>query len=405
VNFVDPSGKSLSELWEKAKTAVSNGVAAVKKVATAAYNTAKTYVSSVVQQVATVVKPVVNKVVNTVKEVATVAKTQGLVVAAKTLASNAASVPAYVKNVVSATTAERQAIQAKSAQQITSIANNLNKDLATIGKSTYEMLSARNQKIIDDASTTVRYMQQNGASQAAIDRVIRGACTQIAKNAAETVINDFEQGVAVLSQLGTYENPDDAALEFGKIAQPLTDASGKENMAAITKTKVLRFEDGKLVFDDAYKLGDIKEGMHNNVIIPVVDAAIQNLLGAKEYYIAHTHPYCNGHYNNQFSTGLGDQAVVDQLGAKGIYLVEPTTGNIYLYKGGNIERLNEQILEDPDRVKTNNTGYTALNKYDCVNVLDYLEIAAPQDPLTNQVIYFFGIDDINLPAIESSSLY
>jgi hypothetical protein len=86
-------------------------------------------------------------------------------------------------------------------------------------------------------------------------------------------------------------------------------------------------------------------------------------------------------------------------------LVEPTTGNIYLYKGGNIERLNEQILEDPDRVKTNNTGYTALNKYDCVNVLDYLEIAAPQDPLTNQVIYFFGIDDINLPAIESSSLY
>jgi len=37
--------------------------------------------------------------------------------------------------------------------------------------------------------------------------------------------------------------------------------------------------------------------------------------------------------------------------------------------------------------------------------LDYLEIAAPQDPLTNQVIYFFGIDDINLPAIESSSLY
>jgi len=88
---------------------------------------------------------------------------------------------------------ERQSIKAKSAQQIAGIANNLNKDLATIGKSTYEMLSARNQKIIDDTSTTVRYMQQNGASQAAIDRVIRGACTQVAKNASDSAVSDITQ--------------------------------------------------------------------------------------------------------------------------------------------------------------------------------------------------------------------
>lgn len=35
VNFVDPSGKSLADLWNKAKSAVSNGVSAVKKVAEA----------------------------------------------------------------------------------------------------------------------------------------------------------------------------------------------------------------------------------------------------------------------------------------------------------------------------------------------------------------------------------
>ena len=191
VNFVDPSGKTLAELWNKAKAAVSNGVSAAKKVATAAYNAGKTLVSSAVQQVATVVKPVVNKVVNTVKEVATVAKTQGIVAAAKTLASNAASVPAYVKNVVNATVVERQSIQVESAQQIANTAKGLDKDLLSIGKDTYETLSPRNQKIIDYTARTVNYMQQNGASQAAIDRVIRGACTQIAKNVGET----FAKGV------------------------------------------------------------------------------------------------------------------------------------------------------------------------------------------------------------------
>jgi len=195
VNFVDPSGRSLSELWEKAKTAVSNGVAAVKKVATAAYNTAKTYVSSAVQQAVTVINPVVNKITNTAKEIVSIAQTQGLVAAAKTLVTNVASVPAYVKNVVSATTAERQAIQAKSAQQITSISRDLDKDLRSIGKDTYETLSPRNKKIIDDTAKTVEYMQQNGASQAAIDRVIIGACTQLAKNVGETIAKGVYEAV------------------------------------------------------------------------------------------------------------------------------------------------------------------------------------------------------------------
>ena len=155
VNFVDPSGKSLAELWEKAKTAVTNGAATVRKVATAAYNTAKTYVSSVVQKAAAVITPVVNKITNTVKEIVTVAQTQGLVAAAKALVSNTASFPAYVNNVIKETVVERQAIQAKSAQQITSISRDLEKDLRSVGKDTYETLSPRNKKIIDD--TIIRY--------------------------------------------------------------------------------------------------------------------------------------------------------------------------------------------------------------------------------------------------------
>jgi hypothetical protein len=195
VNFLDPSGKSLSELWEKAKTAVSNGAAAVKKVATAAYNAGRTIVNTAIQKVATVAKPVVNKVVNTVQDIATVAKTQGLVAAAKTLASNVAAVPAYVKNVVSATSAERQAIQAKSAQQITNITQNLGEDLTQIAKVTYGTLSPRNQEIIANAIEEVETLQANGATAAEIARVIAGACTQLAENVGETVAKGVYEAV------------------------------------------------------------------------------------------------------------------------------------------------------------------------------------------------------------------
>ena len=47
VNFVDPSGKSLASLWNKAKTTVSNATTAIKKTATAAVSTVKNTVKSV----------------------------------------------------------------------------------------------------------------------------------------------------------------------------------------------------------------------------------------------------------------------------------------------------------------------------------------------------------------------
>jgi len=353
VNFVDPSGRSIADLWNKAKTAVSNGVAAVKKVAAAAYNAGKTIVKSAIQQVATVVKPVVNKVVNTVKEVATVAKTQGLVAAAKTLASNAAAVPAYVKNVVSATTAERQAIQAKSAQQIANTAKSLDKDLLSIGKDTYETLSPRNQKIIDDVTKTVHYMQQNGASQAAIDRVIIGACTQLAKNVGETVINGVKE------ELGKYlfSAPEEAARAFGNTANTLTKQTGNEHMAAIYSINVF----GKKVYFNGFT----HEGDKGSVATPFLATLLSGkilesaTLGLIQYEgFSHTHPddLQQGGFNWQFSdfqsngvlSGGGDEGaailaercyMIDQNGK--LYGITSITAVEAILNGESINKVDE----------------------------------------------------------------
>ena len=70
----------------------------------------------------------------------------------------------------------------------------------------YEEFSPRNQKIIDDTVEKVRELLANGASPAEIKRVIRGACTEVAKNVGETVVEGVKEGVAQLSQLGTYND-------------------------------------------------------------------------------------------------------------------------------------------------------------------------------------------------------
>jgi hypothetical protein len=100
-----------------------------------------------------------------------------------------------VKNVVSATSAERQAIQAKSAQQITNITQNLGEDLTQIAKVTYGTLSPRNQEIIANAIEEVETLQANGATAAEIARVIAGACTQLAENVGETVAKGVYEAV------------------------------------------------------------------------------------------------------------------------------------------------------------------------------------------------------------------
>ena len=322
----------------------------MKKVATAAYNAGKTIVKSAIQQVATVVNPVVSKVVNTAEEIATVAKTQGLVAAAKTLASNVASVHAYVKNVVSATTAERQAVQAKSAQQIASISRDLDKDLRSIGKDTYETLSPRNKKIIDDTTKTVEYMQQNGASQAAIDRVILGACTQLAKNVGETVVNGVKE------ELGKYifSAPEEAARAFGDAANTLTKQTGNEHMAALYSINMF----GNKVFFNGFT----HEGGKNNVVIPFISTLTSGQLlelttfGLVQYEgFSHTHPddQVNGSWNWQFSdfqsngilSGGGDQGaailsgrcyMIDQNGK--LYGINSETSLSALLNGDSINQ-------------------------------------------------------------------
>ena len=69
----------------------------------------------------------------------------------------------------------------------------------------YEEFSPRNQKIIDDTVEKVRELLANGASPAEIKRVIRGACTEVAKNVGETTAEAIRQEVQGL-EIETVKN-------------------------------------------------------------------------------------------------------------------------------------------------------------------------------------------------------
>ena len=369
VNFADYDGLFLKEMWNKAKNVVTKTVDAVKNVVKKTVSAVKSVVTNVAGKVSTAAKAVtqtVKTVVNTAKTMAGIARTDGLKNALSGLPTSAKATAWQGKVIQAAAKAAIQADNARTAQELAETKAEARQIVADSAGGVYEEFSPRNQKIIDDTVEKVRELLANGASPAEIKRVIRGACTEVAKNVGETVVEGVKEGVAQLTQKGTYETPDEAAVEFGKIAQPLTDKSGKEMMSTITQKYVLKYIDGKLHIDKAYEFGSLQVGMHNNVIFPTVAAAIDNLFGLKDYYIAHTHPYCTSHANNSFSSGFGDQAVVDFLGAKGIYLVEPKTGKVYVYdqNGKDINTLNLEI-EQGLPIDVGETGYTNKNRFDC----------------------------------------
>ena len=125
-----------------------------------------------------------------------------------------------------------------------------------------------------------------------------------------------------------------------------------------------------------YTYGNICVGDHNNVILPTVIASV--IYAGTEFYINHSHPYCTGHENDQFSTGFGDQAVVDWLGATGIYLTEPSTGNVYLYQEGglSIDEINSLIKDGNEKVLVGNVDYKITEIFDC----EHDDLFDPQPP-------------------------
>ena len=98
VNFVDPSGRSIADLWNKAKTAVSNGVAAVKKVTAAAKNV----VSVAKENVKSFITETKSKVSNSVAEAKAEVK-NGIIKTAVKITSAATTLTNNVKTTISNT--------------------------------------------------------------------------------------------------------------------------------------------------------------------------------------------------------------------------------------------------------------------------------------------------------------
>ena len=178
VNFADYDGLFLKELWNKAKNVVTKTVDAVKNVAKKTVSAVKSVVTNVAGKVSTAAKAVVN----TAKTMAGIARTDGLKNALSGLPTSAKATAWQGKVIQVAAKAAIQADNARTAQELAETKAEARQIVADWAGGVYEEFSPRNQKIIDDTVEKVRELLANGASPAEIKRVIRGACTEVAKN-------------------------------------------------------------------------------------------------------------------------------------------------------------------------------------------------------------------------------
>ena len=344
VNFADFDGLSLKELWNKAKNVVTKTVDAVKNVAKKTVSAVKSVVTNVAGKVSTAAKAVtqtVKTVVNTAKTVAGIARTDGLKNALSGLPTSAKATAWQGKVIQAAAKAAIQADNARTAQELAETKAEARQIVADWAGGVYEEFSPRNQKIIDDTVEKVRELLANGASPAEIKRVIRGACTEVAKNVGETVVEGVKEGVAQLTQLGTYNTELDAAIAFGKQALPLTDADGLERAAGIVKVAVLTHKDGQLEVASRYRLSKVEVGFHNNVIPSAVSMAVISELFDLSVSVVHSHPNCTCHTGNIFSGRRDSQGNIVEMGdiqvpgmgkINSIFAITPD-GDILKYSG------------------------------------------------------------------------
>ena len=167
-----------------------------KKTVSAVKSTVKSVVTNVAGKVSTAAKAVtqtVKTVVNTAKTVAGIARTDGLKNALSGLPTSAKATAWQGKVIQAAAKAAIQADNARTAQELAETKAEARQIVADWAGGVYEEFSPRNQKIIDDTVEKVRELLANGASPAEIKRVIRGACTEVAKNVGETVRKDLEK--------------------------------------------------------------------------------------------------------------------------------------------------------------------------------------------------------------------
>lgn len=109
----------------------------------------------------------------------------------------------------------------------------------------------------------------------------------------------------------SYDSEEDAAVAFADIAVPLTGKEDKEHAAMIIEMDVPVVNDeGRIVMEKKYVLGEVFVGEHDNVIGGLLEAYADFLTGKygrrASVSFVHTHPYCTGHVANKFSGELGE---------------------------------------------------------------------------------------------------
>ena len=108
---------------------------------------------------------------------------------------------------------------------------------------------------------------------------------------------------------------------FGKNANPATRGTHREKYGSVYS---IGFGNARLYFN-----GVRLSGGHNNVILEMLGASTvgnaleQSTLGIVQYEgFSHTHPYCTGHDNNNFSGIIGDQGAAILTGK--VYITTPS---------------------------------------------------------------------------------
>ena len=126
VNFVDPSGKSLSSIWNSVKAVATNTVKTVAKVATNTLNVVKTVATTAVKNVAAVATTaanVVQKVSNTVQSIGNTLVNNGIKAAINETVTAVKAAPSFLKSAVTTTTAQIKANNSSAAQIVSAINN------------------------------------------------------------------------------------------------------------------------------------------------------------------------------------------------------------------------------------------------------------------------------------------
>lgn len=143
-------------------------------------------------------------------------------------------------------------------------------------------------------------------------------------------IKDYQSRI---SSIGVYNCADDVAIAIAPQLYETTMQTNEECMAGIYSINCL--------FGRVYFAGPILSGMHDNVIIPTLASyALDSAVSTWTYGcirmegFIHSHPYCNGHINDEFSGFIGDEGAAILTGS--CYLIEPEGRALYKISSWNV---------------------------------------------------------------------